>query len=1728
MRDHNSQPTFSIISVIKNIESRRAHFSRCVESVLKQTFDDFEFIIQDGGSTDNTLGILSEYDDKRIVIQSEPDSVHAEGMFRAFKRCRGKYVGSCWSDEEMLPDALEKALYVFERTPHVAAFYGNYWLVDEAGSKTGPFAPRHPFTIEEYVCQNVVPPFCSSFFSREHLEWAGIRDHHWRYGVGEFEFWIRLANVGPIVYAPTDFSHFSRHSQSDTSTASLYDRLTRERAAVMAELFQENKILQDSGVTVNQAIAGNYAWAASSVFAIEGASDRYRRFVEKVYAHDPHCPGLPGLIGRCEGDRSPGGSVRTVEIASSAGGDRETPPESARLDAAEGLDDSSDAPYLSVVVATRNDDHGGNLNLRMQLFIDCLAAQAQKHRLPTELVLVEWNPPADRPRLAEVLRFPSHHLFCSIRIIEVPAAVHARYRHANALPMYQMIAKNVGIRRARGRFVLATNVDIIFSDLLFAHLARQELEPGCLYRSVRHDVDNRLTAEMPLDMVLEHCRNNAVRVNRKDYSLNVRDGSRHLVYPPGMTEAQLGHPRLFTNACGDFTLLSRHDWERLRGYAELDMYSFHLDSLFLFAAHYAGLKEAALPDDLVHYHIEHAGGWTPEVHRDKSLDKRIDALGIPRLGNDAFSEVVRRMGKGKIPAIFNGVQWGLADALLSEAKTTAAEWEFPDERPADVPYLSFVVTTRNDDHGGNMLQRFQSFLDHLGQMCDRHRLAAELIVVEWNPDPDRPRLLEAMRWPDATMLDVRIITVPPPIHARHDNADKFPLFQMIAKNVGIRRARGEFVLATNVDVLFSDELCAFLARRELDPACLYRVGRHDVGAASIPEGLDWEQRLRFCERNIVRVHAQHGTHACGQPAPDGDPEILYTNGCGDFTLMARRKWLELRGYPEFHLWSIYLDGVLVCAAAVAGLKQVILRDPCRIYHIEHDLGWAKTTEPIQARPSLDYSTQYVPLCRDIIARKSPDINKANWGLADIELEEVRPAGGASGNREGATEAGAGAESPFARWIDVVGAMDNRLYYRDQSSQSLARLAEIARRHDPTVVVELGTLAGLSLRTWLTASQRAKVVAIDLSFATLTETFRILPVDLSRVTLVERDILQVQFASLWTAWDRVLFFVDAHDLPGVPIMEHVLRTAVPSLPDGSIVVVDDLWYSEERLTRETAGAFLENRVCHEIDELQCFDGHFAPYHGGGSYMGFAEVIPLLSFINRHGIPLVHDPGGKHAHFVWKTAYLSCCGESSREGVLESEGLCGFVSYNPQESVPAAPALADTMRHIARLYRQRDLQEAVDSLSQALGQHPRDEGLSYGLAVCLARGGMPSQARDILARNLNDSSCPRYRRLYDDLVRHLRSAEARRSEESREMPGAPAAGELVHALSSGLTLFAMPKPFVGHNALIQKNAIRSWARLRPKPEILLFGDEPGVREMAEEVGARHIPDVSRNEFGTPRVDKLFEAAQDHASHTVLAYVNADMILMQDFAAGVRKVQTSLPSFLLIGQRWDLPVLDEIDFNDPRWPQLLQRQMQEHAMLHAECGLDYFVFRKGLWPQIPPFAIGRTAWDNWLVMDPHKRGIPVVDGTGFITAVHQDHDYGHVAGGRQTAWNGMEAERNRSLAGPADPSGLTTGSTWLLRADGALTRTPQRRPEYISAVYRDQRSIWLLRQARRLMAAGRKELAACKCEETLTCLDGWLELRRAGCLSSEPMNHTDIADRYAASHALLAQCQIGNECK
>lgn len=231
---------------------------------------------------------------------------------------------------------------------------------------------------------------------------------------------------------------------------------------------------------------------------------------------------------------------------------------------------------------------------------------------------------------------------------------------------------------------------------------------------------------------------------------------------------------------------------------------------------------------------------------------------------------------------------------------------------------------------------------------------------------------------------------------------------------------------------------------------------------------------------------------------------------------------------------------------------------------------------------------------------------------------------------------------------------------------------------------------------------------------------------------------------------------------------------------------------------------------------------------------------------------------------------------------------------------------------------------------------------------------------------------------------------------------------------ITLFSIPKPMEGEFARLQVNAVGSWRALGPEVEILLLGDEPGVADCARRFGARHLPEVARNEYGTPQIDDIFRRAEWAATAPVLCYINADIVLGADFLAAVRIVAGIRNRFLMVGQRWNLDFDEQINFSDPAWEKKVRDQVRERGRLEDPSGIDFFIFRRGLWPAIPPFAVGRTMWDNWLIYQARARDAVVVDATTVLIAIHQNHSYGHHPQGWKGVWKGPEAERNMELAG------------------------------------------------------------------------------------------------------------------
>ncbi len=209
---------------------------------------------------------------------------------------------------------------------------------------------------------------------------------------------------------------------------------------------------------------------------------------------------------------------------------------------------------------------------------------------------------------------------------------------------------------------------------------------------------------------------------------------------------------------------------------------------------------------------------------------------------------------------------------------------------------------------------------------------------------------------------------------------------------------------------------------------------------------------------------------------------------------------------------------------------------------------------------------------------------------------------------------------------------------------------------------------------------------------------------------------------------------------------------------------------------------------------------------------------------------------------------------------------------------------------------------------------------------------------------------------------------------------------------ITFFTIPHKFDGPAGARQRTAITSWLQLQPQPTILLFGVDESVVRCAIEFEIAYSP-IECNVFGTPLVNDAFWRAEAYTPSDIFVFVNPDIVLLQDFMDAVRWVERLVHSpFVMVGQRWDLELQEPLTPAEG-WQQNLRQLVKSSGVLHQVQGIDYFAFRRGAWGEIPPFAVGRSRYDNWLVWSALQRGVPVIDATAATTAVHLNHDHAHI---------------------------------------------------------------------------------------------------------------------------------------
>lgn len=351
------------------------------------------------------------------------------------------------------------------------------------------------------------------------------------------------------------------------------------------------------------------------------------------------------------------------------------------------------SPYLSIVGWARNDGYTENYVGRIERATGVLARQLDCAGIDSEIVLVEWNPPSDRPLLADTFASfgPLSHV--TVRVIVVERRFHVGWQGWQKRGMHGSNAANVGIRRARGRFVTPKALDTFYSEKLIEQIARQDLDEQVVYRCDRWDarmVDDAWS-NLPDDALLQElARNVESRHTRLQHSVDwkIRD--------------------LHTNACGDFMLMSARRWAEIRGYQrDPTVLCLDADSIALHAAAAHGAREVCWQEECHVYKIQHGmthlqrtttiwkdwqyrlDQYLVEKKRRKLAAKLRIWLDYPRRRVRGVEEILassiernfvakaERFARNDTSLVTNEADWGLAREALPEKILIRGSWDTP-------------------------------------------------------------------------------------------------------------------------------------------------------------------------------------------------------------------------------------------------------------------------------------------------------------------------------------------------------------------------------------------------------------------------------------------------------------------------------------------------------------------------------------------------------------------------------------------------------------------------------------------------------------------------------------------------------------------------------------------------------------------------------------------------------------------------------------------------------------------------------------------------------------------------------------------------------------------------------------------------------------------------------------------------------------------------------------------
>jgi hypothetical protein len=274
--DGESWPRISVTTPSYN---QGQFIEETIRSVLLQGYPDLEYIVIDGGSTDETLEIIRRYEPWLTYWVTEPDHGQTHAINKGWMRATGEILAYINTDDCYLNGAIATAAHEFAARPDVGMVYGTATIVNERNDWTTWRA--RPFDVKMMLTVGNIVPQPSVFFSRHALTKVGYLSEEWQM-IMDYEFCIRVGSQFPAVCLPQTLAKFRTHPQSKSRLR--FEETTQELIRFVAR-FTPDQILMPDWQMIKPTVMSRIHYELALCYVAQGhqaASKGFQQLLESL------------------------------------------------------------------------------------------------------------------------------------------------------------------------------------------------------------------------------------------------------------------------------------------------------------------------------------------------------------------------------------------------------------------------------------------------------------------------------------------------------------------------------------------------------------------------------------------------------------------------------------------------------------------------------------------------------------------------------------------------------------------------------------------------------------------------------------------------------------------------------------------------------------------------------------------------------------------------------------------------------------------------------------------------------------------------------------------------------------------------------------------------------------------------------------------------------------------------------------------------------------------------------------------------------------------------------------------------------------------------------------------------------------------------------------------------------------------------------------------------------